>query len=270
MRARTLIICCQARPSCKFWSLNALLIVQKVPARLTGRAWVQTAPFATPQHGCQDCLLCLQAVELALGSLASPPRPREPIRRLQSMRQTAAKAGNAVLGVGRFSAKVRAPLPLRQCLRFCHPTTQVSMQHGIWHCNLIGVPSQHGNVRSASLQMGVGLASFSMKRAASFASVPFRVPIRAAQRQYFPIGRQLFLYPDIVTTSAPGELLWQLAFESCNCCCLTGEHLEAGRGEGSAERCRLSFVGQLLCSLLDLCPSRTDAALTSCPNACQC
>ena len=54
----------------------------------------------------------LQAVELALSSVASPQRPREPIRRLQSMRQTAAKAGNAVLGVGRFSAKVTAALPL--------------------------------------------------------------------------------------------------------------------------------------------------------------
>lgn len=61
------------------------------------------------------------------------------------------------------------------------------------------VQSQH-----AHMQMGVGLASFSMKRAASIASVPFRVPIRAAQRRYFPIGRQLFLYPDVVTTSAPG------------------------------------------------------------------
>ena len=56
----------------------------------------------------------------------------------------------------------------------------------------------------ANLQVGVGLASFSMRRAASFASVPFRAPLRAAQRRYFPVGRQLFLYPDVVTTSAPG------------------------------------------------------------------
>ena len=55
-----------------------------------------------------------------------------------------------------------------------------------------------------NLQVGVGLASFSMRRAASFASVPFRAPLRAAQRRYFPVGRQLFLYPDVVTTSAPG------------------------------------------------------------------
>ena len=88
----------------------------------------------------------------------------------------------------------------------------------IWYCNKPGVSPQHSNVKAASLQMGVGLASFSMKQAASFASVPFRVPIRAAQRQYFPIGRQLFLYPDIVTTSAPGGPLGQLIPRPCRCC----------------------------------------------------
>lgn len=49
----------------------------------------------------------MQAVELAVSRLAAPERPREPVRRLQSMRQTAAKAGSMVLGAGRLSAKVR-------------------------------------------------------------------------------------------------------------------------------------------------------------------
>ena len=72
--------------------------------------------------------MCLQAVELALSSAASPQRPREPIRRLQSMRQTAAKAGNAVWGVGKFSAKVTAALALcKYSILICHPTTQISM-----------------------------------------------------------------------------------------------------------------------------------------------
>ena len=52
---------------------------------------------------------CMQAVELAVSRAVPIERPREPLRRLQSMRQTAAKAGSMVLGAGRFSAKVRAP-----------------------------------------------------------------------------------------------------------------------------------------------------------------
>ena len=49
-------------------------------------------------------------------------------------------------------------------------------------------------------QVGAGLAGAGVRRAARFASVPFR----AAQRRYFPIGRQLYLFPDAVTDSQPG------------------------------------------------------------------
>ena len=50
-------------------------------------------------------------------------------------------------------------------------------------------------------QVGVGLAGAGVRRAARFASVPFR----AAQRRYLPVGRQLYLFPDAVTTELPGE-----------------------------------------------------------------
>ena len=83
-----------------------------------------------------------------------------------------------------------------------------------WQVASLAVESQRAHAH-AHVQMGVGLASFSMKRAASFASVPFRVPIRAAQRRYFPIGRQLFLYPDVVTTSAPGKASQTLGSQTC-------------------------------------------------------
>ena len=93
------------------------MIVPKVPA-LMGRPGCKLLPLHLLRHGWLDHLMCLQAVELALSSVASSQRPREPIRRLQSMRQTAAKAGNAVLGVGKFSAKVTAALPLTKYLHF--------------------------------------------------------------------------------------------------------------------------------------------------------
>jgi len=51
---------------------------------------------------------CLQAVELAVSRVAPSEQSRVPVRRLQTMRQTAAKAGSMVLGAGRFSAKVQA------------------------------------------------------------------------------------------------------------------------------------------------------------------
>ncbi|CAL8465334.1 g4869 [Coccomyxa elongata] len=54
-------------------------------------------------------------------------------------------------------------------------------------------------------RMGVGLAGAGVRTAASIATTPFRVPFRAAQRRYFPIGRQLFLYSDTVSTVLPGS-----------------------------------------------------------------
>ncbi len=60
-------------------------------------------------------------------------------------------------------------------------------------------------VKYVVVQMGVGLAGAGVRTAASIATTPFRVPFRAAQRRYFPIGRQLFLYSDTVSTVIPGR-----------------------------------------------------------------
>lgn len=54
-------------------------------------------------------------------------------------------------------------------------------------------------------QVGAGLAGAGVRRAAHIATVPFR----AAQRNYLPIGRQLYLFPHAVATSMRGARLLQ-------------------------------------------------------------
>ena len=55
----------------------------------------------------------------------------------------------------------------------------------------------------AGHQVGAGLAGAGVRRAAHIASVPFR----AAQRNYLPIGQQLYLFPHAVATSMRGARL---------------------------------------------------------------
>ena len=71
----------------------------------------------------------MQAVELAVSRAVGPERPRDPMRRLKSMRQTAAKAGSMVLGAGKFSAKV--PTPPMHVIKHCFGGASMADPHGL-------------------------------------------------------------------------------------------------------------------------------------------